>query len=257
MDEAVERIAAVIQERAGCAEQRRMARVCVVNANKAWQARRDAELRRVLERAELLVSEYATAWAARRLGLDGVRNIGGIRLLVRLLREAEARGWSVYFLGARQAVLGAMLGRLGHTHPGLRVVGARDGYWGGRRGGGAGFEGAEWARVVAELERVAPDLLFVGMGSPLQERVIGRLPAAAAGVAMGVGGSFDVLAGVRRDAPEWARGNGLEWLYRLAQDPRRLWRRYLVTNTWVVWSVARERLVPRLAVERARGSPRP
>jgi N-acetylglucosaminyldiphosphoundecaprenol N-acetyl-beta-D-mannosaminyltransferase len=229
LEEAVERV-----DRAAAGETGGPYRVLVTNANKAWQAARDPRLREILESAELAVPEWAMAWAARRLGIDGVRHVGGITLMVRLLEVAEARGRSVYLLGGRPEVVHALAARLGRERPGLRLVGWRDGYG----------EDDAWETVVAEIGELRPDLLFVALGSPLQELRIDelarRLPTLR--VAMGVGGSFDVLSGTKKDAPAWARGRGLEWLYRLAQDPSRLWRRYLVTNTWFLAAVMRDRL---------------
>jgi N-acetylglucosaminyldiphosphoundecaprenol N-acetyl-beta-D-mannosaminyltransferase len=207
-------------------------RVAVVNANKAWLARRDAAVRELLEQAELVIPEYATAWAARRLGVPGVHHIGGITLMVRLLEEAAARRWGVYLLGARPGVVAALRARLEAAEPPVRVIGHHHGY----------LDEAAAAHVRAVLAERVPDVLFVAMGSPLQERFMATLDPAAVRVVVGVGGSFDVLAGHKQDAPAWARGRGLEWLVRLIQDPRRLWRRYLVTNTWFVWQVARTRL---------------
>jgi N-acetylglucosaminyldiphosphoundecaprenol N-acetyl-beta-D-mannosaminyltransferase len=228
MAEAVERVD-------GAAAGDRAFRVVVTNANKAWQAARDPGLRAVLEAAELAVPEWAMAWAARRLGIEGVHHVGGITLLARLLEVAEARGRSVYLLGAAPDVVAALATRLGREKPGLRLVGWHHGYL---------DDEVAWETVVEEIGRLRPDLLFVAMGSPLQELRIGelarRLPTLR--VAMGVGGSFDVLGGNKKDAPPWARGRGLEWLYRLAQDPAKLWRRYLVTNTWFVATVVRDRL---------------
>ncbi len=227
MDQAVARVAGAIADR-------RRLRILVTNANKTWLAARDAELRGALEDAELVVAEWATAWAAGVLRCPGVRHIGGITLMQRLLAEAEARGWSCYFLGGRAEVVAALVARLGRERPALRLAGAHHGY----------LDAAAAAEVRFELGRLSPDVLFVAMGSPLQERWIMALPAGAARVSLGVGGSFDVLAGMKRDAPGWARGRGLEWAWRLAQDPRRLWKRYLVTNSWFIGRVLRERLAP-------------
>ncbi len=215
---------------AAIAEGRRY-RVLVTNANKAWLASRDERLRNALEAAELVIPEFATVWAAARLGRAGIRQVGGITLMKQLLPEAAGRGWRCYFLGARPAVIEAMVRRLRSAFPHLRIAGWHDGY----------LNEASSAAVSRELRRLRPDLLFVAMGSPLQEYFIDALPAGSATVAVGVGGSFDVLAGLKHDAPDWLRGTGFEWVYRLAQDPRHLWRRYLVTNPWFVVQVLRER----------------
>lgn len=206
-------------------------RILVTNANKAWLASRDARLRAALDAADLVVPEFAMVWAARRLKRRGIRHVGGIRLMQRLLEEAEREGWSVYFLGARPEVVEGLVAVQRRERPGLRIAGWHHGY----------LDGSLDARVRAELADLRPDLLFVAMGSPLQEYWLTADPAGpAARVALGVGGSFDVLAGLKRDAPVWMRGRGLEWLFRLSQDPRRLWKRYLVTNSWFVRSVLRE-----------------
>jgi N-acetylglucosaminyldiphosphoundecaprenol N-acetyl-beta-D-mannosaminyltransferase len=211
--------------------------VLVTNANKAWLAARDPALRAVLDQAGLAVPEWAMAWAARRLGIDGVHHVGGITLMERLLEAAQRHRLSVYLLGSSGEVVEELAARLGRERPALTVVGWSHGY----------LDDEGWEGVVAEIGGARPDLLFVAMGSPLQEQRIAelarRLPTLR--VAMGVGGSFDVLSGRKKDAPAWARGRGLEWLYRLAQDPRRLWRRYLVTNSWFVAAVLRQRLTGR------------
>jgi N-acetylglucosaminyldiphosphoundecaprenol N-acetyl-beta-D-mannosaminyltransferase len=208
----------------------RLQRVYVANANKAWLAARDPALRALLQRADLVVAEYAMAWAARRLGIAGVEHVGGLTLVARLLVEAPARDWSVFLLGGRGEVVGALAARLRQAAPGPRLVGWHHGY----------LDAAGEAHVRALLAARAPDILLVAMGSPRQERFIGRLEEGMARVALGVGGSFDVLSGVKKDAPAWMRGRGLEWLFRLSQDPRNLWKRYLITNPWFVWRVYHE-----------------
>lgn len=226
MDAAVAHIAAAIRER-------RPLRAVVTNANKSWLATRDARLRAALEAADLVVPEWATSWAAGVVGLKGVAHVGGIRLMQRLLAEAPARGWSVYLLGARPEVVETLAARLRREQPALRLVGWHHGYL---------DEEAE-AHVRRELADLRPDLLFAGMGSPRQELWLQALPRDAGPlVTLGVGGSFDVLSGHKRDTPTWMRGRGLEWLFRLSQDPRNLWRRYLVTNPWFVARVLAERV---------------
>ena len=225
----------VVEVVAGAIARKSAFRIVVTNANKTWLASRDPVLRSALEGADLVVAEWATAWAASRLGVPGIVHIGGITLMMRLIDECEARGWSCYFLGARSEVSAALLSKLSRERPALRVAGAHHGY----------LDEALSKDVRAELVRLRPDIVFVGMGSPLQEQWLVDLPGDAGVVRLGVGGSFDVLAGLKQDAPAWLRGRGGEWLWRLAQDPRRLWKRYLVTNTWFVGQVLRARLARR------------
>jgi N-acetylglucosaminyldiphosphoundecaprenol N-acetyl-beta-D-mannosaminyltransferase len=225
MDDAVAAVADAVAAR------RRM-RVVVTNANKTWLAQRDPRLQRILENADLIVPEYATVWAANLLGVPDVHHIGGITLMLRLVDEAAARGWSVYLLGAQPGVAEAAAARLVEQRPTLRVAGTHHGY----------LDEEQRERVEQDLAERRPDLLFIAMGSPLQEYFMDALPPDAGCVALGGGGSFDVVAGLKQDAPPWARGRGLEWAFRLAQDPRRMWRRYLLTNSWFVAQVIRARL---------------
>ena len=109
--------------------------------------------------------------------------------------------------------------------------------------------------LLEQIKTSRSDFLLVAMGTPKQELWIARHKAElGVPVTMGVGGSFDVLAGLKTDTPSWARGHGLEWLYRLALDPRNLWKRYLLTNPWFVYRVLRERLGRRGRADRGWGS---
>jgi N-acetylglucosaminyldiphosphoundecaprenol N-acetyl-beta-D-mannosaminyltransferase len=148
-----------------------------------------------------------------------------------LLAAAAERDLSVYLLGARQGALDRAVERIRGQYPGLRVVGARDGY----------FEPREAAAVADQVREASPDLLFVAMSSPFKELWLDRyLERTGARFAMGVGGAIDILAGERARAPGWLQRLGLEWAFRLAQEPRRMWRRYLLGNAKFAWLVARE-----------------
>lgn len=214
------------------AEGRRL-RIAVTNANKCWLAARDPELRAFLDAAELVVPETAVVWGARVLGRPGVRPVWGVALTAELLGRADRHGWSVFLLGARAEVCARAAAAVADRFPGARLVGHHHGYLG---------EPAVREGAVRALAETRPQLLLLAMGSPLQERFLASLPdEAAPGIALGVGGTFDVLAGLREEAPAWVRGSGFEWLWRSAQDPRLL-RRYAVVNPWFVAAVLRERL---------------
>jgi N-acetylglucosaminyldiphosphoundecaprenol N-acetyl-beta-D-mannosaminyltransferase len=228
MDDVVAIAAKAISRRERC-------RIVVTNANKAWQAAKNPRLRTIMAESELVIPEWATLWAAERLGLDGIHHIGGLTLMSRLLEEAPARGWTVYLLGAERSVVDALASHLRAREVPVTLVGWHDGFL---------RDDLTRRRVKDELRTLRPNLLFVAMGSPLQEYFMDELGADGGGacVSLGVGGSFDVLAGLKTDAPSWMRGRGLEWLYRMALDPRRYAKRYLVTNSWFVWNVFRTKL---------------
>lgn len=209
----------------------RTLRIGVTNHNKCWLGHRDPAVRSFLEDADVVGAETSVVWAARALGREGVGAAPGVVLMGRLLERAHEARWSVYLLGARERVNRTLADKLRTHWTGARLVGRHHGY----------LSRQDEERVRGEVMALAPDLLLVAMGSPLQERFLASLPAGAGPrVRLGVGGGFDVHAGVKRDAPAWIRGSGMEWLWRSAQSPRLLLR-YLVRNPWFVAAVLRER----------------
>jgi exopolysaccharide biosynthesis WecB/TagA/CpsF family protein len=206
----------------------------VVTANAAvlCQMRRDPELGAACRRADLLVADgMSVVWTSRLAGIPFPERVAGIDLMSRLLEEASALGLSAYFLGARAEVVAELVRRCAKSFPGLTVAGSHHGY----------FAPAEHDRIVAQVRESEAHLLFVGMPSPFKEtwcerhRLQLNVP-----VMMGVGGSFDVLAGYVPRAPRRVQSLGLEWLWRLAMEPRRMWRRYLTTNLEFAWRAAGE-----------------
>ncbi len=207
--------------------------IVAINANKLWLAEQVPALRKIVRQAELVIPEYSVVWGCRALGRPLKAHVGGIMLLKALLPWLEREEVPVYFLGAKATVLERMKCRLGTMHPQLLIAGIRSGY----------FEAGQEKEIVDEINRSRAAILFVAMGTPRQELWIERhRHNLAVRVVMGVGGSFDVLAGVKKDAPPWVRHGG-EWLYRLIQDPKNLWKRYLTTNPWFVYRVLRERIL--------------
>jgi N-acetylglucosaminyldiphosphoundecaprenol N-acetyl-beta-D-mannosaminyltransferase len=206
----------------------------VVNAAKIVAMRRDQRLKQAVGGCHLILADgQSVVWASRLLRVPLPERVAGIDLFQVLLAEAAQRGSRVFFLGARPDVLAEMLNRIGRSFPALQVAGARDGY----------FRAGQEAEVAAEIRACGADLLFVGMSSPKKELFLSRWgQATGASVVHGVGGSFDVLAGLTRRAPLWYRRYGLEWLYRAQQEPVRLGRRYLTTNTAFIALLAREML---------------
>lgn len=203
-----------------------------VNAAKVVEFQDDEALREAIGNAHLVtVDGQAVVWAARLLGRPLPERVAGIDLMQALLAHAASRGYSVYFLGAEPQTVRACVAKAQVLHPSLRVAGFRDGY----------FAAHEQADVVAAVRDATPDILFLGFGTPAKEYFMHRhYRALGVPFVMGVGGSFDVFAGRVARAPRWMQRAGLEWLFRLAQEPRRMWRRYLVGNTRFVWLIMRE-----------------
>lgn len=215
-------------------ESRRRLLIGVVNAAKIVHLRSDVLLRDSLLACDVVLADgQSVVWASRLLGRPLPERVAGIDLFERLLTSADRDRRSVYLLGARPAVLRAVEEQIGTRWPGARIVGSRDGY----------FDSSTADEVAAGIASSGADMLFIAMTSPKKEIFLAT-HGAALGVPVlhGVGGSFDILAGVTRRAPErWQRW-GLEWLYRVAQEPGRLWKRYLTTNTAFVILLVRERI---------------
>lgn len=191
------------------------------NAANLIAAQDDAAYRGDLGAADLVTADgQSVVWGARLYGLAVPERVTGIDLMQETIEAARRHHWTVYLLGARAETVAALADRL--RERGVPLAGHRDGY----------FSMDEADEVCAAVRASGATVLFVGMPSPAKERFIIR-HAREAGIpaSIGVGGSFDVLAGDLRRAPAFVQRIGMEWLFRLLQEPRRLLRRYAVTNT--------------------------
>lgn len=194
-----------------------------INALKVGLAADDPAFQKALHSFDLAGADgQPLVWASRLLGTPIPGRVNGTDLMYELFALAEREGYGVYLLGAKQETLDAATEELRRRYPRLRLCGARDGY----------FTAEEELGVVREVARARPDILFLALPSPRKEWfLLEHADELGVGFAMGVGGSIDVLAGAYPRAPVWMQRTGLEWLFRLLQDPRRMWRRYLATNT--------------------------
>lgn len=196
--------------------------VGVVNASKVVNMQRDAALRHAVLSADMILADgMSVVWAARLLRKPLPERVTGIDLMIRLLARGNERGWRVFLLGATDDVLNTVAADLGTTYPNLKLMGQRNGY----------YRPEEEAALAQEIAAARPDLLFVAMSSPKKEVFLARWAAEMdVPICHGVGGAFDVLAGKVARAPRLWQALGMEWLYRVLQEPGRLWKRYLVTN---------------------------
>jgi N-acetylglucosaminyldiphosphoundecaprenol N-acetyl-beta-D-mannosaminyltransferase len=192
----------------------------VVNVNKLIKANRDPELRAIINACDLVNCDGMwVVWASRLLGAPLPERVTGIDLFQKLIARSVEKGWRVFLLGARDEVVARVRDIFVAKYPTLQLAGYRNGYW----------KPEDEPAVVASIRNSRPDLLFVAIGSPKKELFLGRnLEALGVPFAMGVGGSFDVVAGVAKRAPKWMQQSGLEWFYRFLQEPRRLFGRYFL-----------------------------
>ena len=194
-----------------------------LNVAKLVNMRRNPLLTSDIVSSDLIgIDGVGILWAARLLGLPAEERVAGIDLFDQSLALCEQQGFKPYFLGATQQIVQEAASRALQRYPKITFAGVRDGY----------FRPEKELDIVNEIRASGADCLFIGMPTPYKERFLASYrDQLDVPFVMGVGGSFDVLAGKVRRAPARMRVNGLEWLYRVYQEPRRMWWRYAKTNT--------------------------
>lgn len=204
----------------------------VLNAAKVVKLRSDADLRESLLECDILLADgQSVVWASRILRRPLPERVAGIDLFDNLLQMAADEGARVFLLGAKADVLTALEHTLRKRFPELVIAGSRHGY----------FADADAAEVATQITQSKADMLFLGMASPKKEIFLGRFgDDLGVPILHGVGGSFDVMAGITKRAPRVWQRFGMEWAYRLLQEPRRMFRRYATTNTMFIGLVLGE-----------------
>ncbi len=204
--------------------------IVTANAEILYQAHQEPEFSSLLKKADLITADgIGVVWAAKYRRRPVPERVTGIDLVQTIFQKAEEKNWGLYFLGARPEVVEkAVLNTLG-KHTRLRIAGFCHGY----------FSEQEIQEVVANIQSVKPDILLVALGAPKQEEFIRKyLREMQVPISIGVGGTFDVLAGAAKRAPRWAQRLGMEWLYRLVQNPRRFPR--VLSLPKFVWAVLKQ-----------------
>lgn len=204
-----------------------------VNADKINMLNDDERLKKIVNGCGVINADGASViWAAKRLKKPLKERVAGIDLMQQLLILAEKKGYSIYLLGARQKVTERTTEVIRNRYPEIKIAGFRNGY----------FSKNDWPIIAQELKDSGAQIIFVGITSPLKEYLVEYLQKEGVeAVLMGVGGSFDVVSGKIPRAPLFMQKAGLEWLFRVFQEPGRLWKRYLIGNTRFIISVYREK----------------
>lgn len=203
----------------------------VVNVAKLVNMQSDPTLKDSVASCDIInIDGMGVVWGARLCGHEVPERVAGVDLFLQLLNTSATKGFSVFFLGARPEIVEQMTSNMLVKFPGLQVAGFHHGYF---------WEDEE--SVVNMISDSGADLLFVAITSPKKENFINRWKdRLGVRFVMGVGGTFDVMAGKTKRAPEWMQQWGLEWLYRVIQEPRRMWKRYLITNSKYLLYLVRE-----------------
>jgi N-acetylglucosaminyldiphosphoundecaprenol N-acetyl-beta-D-mannosaminyltransferase len=194
-----------------------------INANKVVLMETDPLLRESLDEADIVSADgQAVVWSSRLLGEALPERVPGIDLMENLMELAKERQYKVYLFGAKEAVVSKVASYYNELFSAPIVVGYRNGY----------YTEEDEPAIIEAINKSEAQLLFVAIPSPQKELFIKKyrdqLPKVF--LLMGVGGSFDVISGTVPRAPRWMQDNGLEWFYRLIQEPRKMWRRYLIGN---------------------------
>ncbi len=228
-----------LSEISGWVEQRRNHYVCVTGVHGVMESQRDEALRIIHNRSGMTTPDgMPMVWAGHYAGFTGVKRVYGPDLMLALSERAAERGWRCFFYGGKEGVAALTAARMSTAYAGLDVVGTLSPPF-------RPLTEAEDAAVVARINASRPDIVWVGLSTPKQERwMADHLNKLTAPVLIGVGAAFDIHAGVVAQAPRWVQRSGLEWLFRLATEPRRLARRYLTNNPRFVMRVLRRRPRP-------------
>lgn len=194
----------------------------VINASKINLMQEDKTLTRIINGCPLINADGASiVWASKKMGIPLTERVTGIDLFYRLVALSAAQHYRIYLFGARQEVVEKVRNVLMEKYPNLEIVGYRNGY----------FSEEDEPCIVQEIAQSRADIVFVAFSSPKKEYWINKyLDELSVPFVMGVGGTFDVVAGVTDRAPAWMQKTGLEWFYRFIQEPKRLWRRYIIGN---------------------------
>lgn len=207
----------------------------VINAGKVVSMMKDKELFNSVLSCDIINADgQSIVWAARFLGKKIPGRVAGVDLMQELIKLAARRRYKCFFLGAKEEVVKKVVDRYTNEFGKDIIAGYRNGY----------FSAAEEPEVARMIAASGAHMLFVAITSPKKENFLYKYEDILSKVnfTMGVGGTFDIIAGITRRAPKWIQNMGMEWFVRLAQEPGRMWKRYLVGNTAFVYLVVKEKI---------------
>lgn len=214
--------------------ERKVVQHVVINVAKLVLMQKDENLLRAVNSCGIINADgQGIVWGAKLLGISIPERVAGIDLMMNLVKLSSEKGYKLFLLGATQEVIETVVKKWRKQYPNITIAGYRNGY----------FTNEQEKGVVKEIAQSGADILFVAMSSPKKEYFLNKyLKDFNVPFLMGVGGSFDVVAGKTRRAPLWMQKAGLEWFYRFLCEPRRMWKRYLVTNSIFAWMIIKASL---------------
>lgn len=225
MDETIKYIEDVIRKK-------NIVQHVVINVSKLIMMQKNAKLQAIVNSCDLINADgQGIVWGARLLGFNIPERVAGIDLFLNLVSLSVERKYRVYFLGAGKEIIEKVVQKFQKQYPDLQIAGYHHGY----------FTQEQEFDVVSEIRKSQPDMLFVAMISPEKEYFLKKnIGYMKVPFSMGVGGSFDIVAGKTKRAPKWMQTIGLEWFFRFLCEPKRMWKRYLISNFIYVCKLLRE-----------------
>lgn len=215
MEETIEYVEKIIKKR-------KPTQHVVINASKVNLMEQDPNLQKIVNSCPLINADGASiVWAAKKLGVPLKERVTGCDLFQNLVETAAQKGYKIYLFGAKEEVVIKVKTIFETKYPKLQIVGYRNGY----------FTEADEPGIVKDMAESGADMMFVAFSSPKKEYWVNKyINTLNIPFVMGVGGSFDIVAGITARAPKWMQERGLEWFYRFIQEPCRMWRRYIIGN---------------------------
>jgi N-acetylglucosaminyldiphosphoundecaprenol N-acetyl-beta-D-mannosaminyltransferase len=208
--------------------------VCVATVHMVMEAHDDPEFAAKVNAADLVVPDgMPLLWVQKLQGAKEAKRVRGNDLMLALFEYAEKHGLKLGFYGGQDETLNGLYKRAGRDYPNLKIVYTYSPLF-------RPLTAIEDAAITDDISKSAPDILFVGLGCPKQENWMAEHRDRVGAVMIGVGAAFDFYAGNLKEAPRWMSNIGLEWLFRLAMEPKRLWRRYLILNPRFMWLAIRQ-----------------
>ncbi len=215
-----------------CIKNKVLCQHVVVNVAKLVAMQKDEDLKRIISNCDIINADgMPLVWASKILGNTLPCRVAGVDLFQELVSICEVKGYRPYFFGAKQWVTQKMVDTFVKKYPNLEVAGFRNGY----------YDRFEEAEIADTIRKSSADMLFVGFSSPMKENFLNNwMQEMQVPFCMGVGGSFDIIAGKTKRAPVWMQNIGMEWFFRIIQEPGRMWKRYAKTNPVFIWMVLKE-----------------
>ena len=207
----------------------------VVNAGKIVSMQKNLKLKRSVNESDLINADgQAVVWASKILGTPLKERVAGIDLMINLVSLAHKKQYKIFFFGAKEAVVKSVVDKYTDQYSSNIIAGYRNGY----------YKKEEEQEIARQISDSGANILFVAISSPTKENFLyqNKKLLKKVNFIMGVGGSFDVVAGHVKRAPLWMQNIGLEWFYRFAQEPRRMWKRYLIGNIKFITLVIKSKL---------------